>query len=114
MSSSVTATLTVVLVVLAGNVAMREEVLKSLPLQWRYYNMDVIRLATKLFAVCSEKLILTEIILFIIPPVIVTVTNILLSSSSPLKLSDANWILSTAEKQNKHHHTMSKSLYLHH
>ena len=89
MLSSVTATLTVVLVALAGIVALRGVVLKSLPVR-RYHNMNVMKLATKLFAVSSEKLISIEIILFMIPPVIITVTDILLSFSFPLKFSDVN------------------------
>ena len=90
MLSFVTATLTVVLVAPAGIVAVRGVVLKSAPAMRRYHNMNVMKLATKLFAVSSEKLISTEIIWFIIPPVIMIVTNILLSFSVPLKLSNAN------------------------
>ena len=55
------------------------------------------KLTTTLVAVKSEKLISTDIILFIIPPVM-TIVTVIPSFSSPLKLSDANWILSTAEK----------------
>ena len=101
MSSSVTATLTVVLVALTGNVAVREEILKSLPLIRRYYNTNVMKLTTKLFAVSSEKLISIEIIWLIIPPVIIMVTDIPVSFSFPLKFSDANLIRSTTEKWNK-------------
>ena len=90
MLSFLTATLTVVLVAPAGIIAVMVIVLKSLPLMRKHYNMNKIKLATKLFAVSSEKLILTEIALFIMPPVIIIVIDILLSFSVPLKLSDAN------------------------
>ena len=44
----------------------------------------------KLVAVSSEKLIATEIVWFIIPPVVIIVMDIPPSFSFPLKLSDAN------------------------